>query len=42
MTTLTFNTRKVPRSQFDESYQDQQKVRRRLVRHYNDKGRSDV
>jgi len=33
---------KVPRSQFDEYYRDQQKVRRRLVRRYNDKGRSDV
>jgi hypothetical protein len=26
---------KVPRSQFDEWYQDQQKIRRRLVRLYN-------
>ena len=26
---------KVPRSQFDEWYEDQQKIRRRLVRKYN-------
>lgn len=31
---------KVPRSQFDEWYRDQQRVRRRLVRRYNDKGAS--